>query len=146
MAAKIEIKNGVVKIDGSTVNSSAGAEKVNSLQFRINNSLLEVSQDAGTTWLQVAMTPADILTKLKTVDGSASGLDADLLDGLNTSSTNTVSTVMTRDSTGSTGVVNLTASNNITGTGTVEGTTSLKTGSWSIKPDTTTKSLNFVMG
>jgi hypothetical protein len=30
---------------------------------------------------------SDILTKIKTVDGSGSGLDADLLDGLNTSST-----------------------------------------------------------
>ena len=145
MAAKIEIKNGVVKIDGSLLNSSAGAEKVNSLQFRVNSGLLEVSQDAGTTWLQVAMTPADILTKLKTVDGSASGLDADLLDGLNTSSTNTVSTVMTRDATGSTGVVNLTASGSATVTNDVTAG-SFKTGTWTIKQNSTTKSLNFVLG
>lgn len=36
-------------------------------------------------------TAADVLTKLKTVDGTGSGLDADLLDGLNTSSTLPVS-------------------------------------------------------
>ena len=43
---------------------------------------------------------ADVLTKLKTVDGSSSGLDADLLDGLNTSSTNAPSTVVVRDAGG----------------------------------------------
>ena len=91
------------------------------------------------------MTPADILTKLKTVDGSASGLDADLLDGLNTSSTNTVSTVMTRDATGSTGVVNLTASGSATVTNDVTAG-SFKTGTWTIKQNSTTKSLNFVLG
>lgn len=44
------------------------------------------------------------LNLLKTVDGTGSGLDADLLDGLTTSSTNIVSTVMTRNEDGQTGI------------------------------------------
>ena len=119
MAAKIEIKNNVVKIDGSVVNQVNGAEKVNGLMFRVNGGLLEVSQDVGITWIQVAMTPADILTKLHTVGGSASGLDADLLRGMAPSFTNTVNTIVTRDGTGSTEVVNLTASGNINVSGDV---------------------------
>lgn len=50
------------------------------------------------------VTSAQLLTAIKKEDGTGSGLDADLLDGLNTSSTNTVSTVMTRDSSGLTGI------------------------------------------
>ena len=84
--AKIDINNGVVKIDGSAVNQTAGAEKVNSLMFRINSGLLEVSANNGTTWSKVAMSPADILTAIKTVDGAGSGLDADLLDGISSGS------------------------------------------------------------
>ena len=50
------------------------------------------------------VTAQQVLDAVKKVDGSNSGLDADLLDGLNTSSTNTASTVMTRDGSGSTGI------------------------------------------
>lgn len=45
-------------------------------------------------------TPADVLTKLKTVDGTGSGLDADLLKGLNVVTTNTANTVVARDASG----------------------------------------------
>ena len=38
-----------------------------------------------------------LLNLLKTVDGSGSGLDADLLDGLNSSTSNTASTIVARD-------------------------------------------------
>lgn len=42
---------------------------------------------------------SDVLTKIKTVDGTGSGLDADLLDGLNTSSSDTSgNTVVIRSS------------------------------------------------
>ena len=47
-----------------------------------------------------AYTPADVLTKLKTVDGTGSGLDADLLKGLNVVTTNTANTVVARDASG----------------------------------------------
>ncbi len=45
-------------------------------------------------------TAAEILTAVKTVDGAGSGLDADLLDGLETASAQTVSTVVVRDAAG----------------------------------------------
>lgn len=56
-----------------------------------------------------AYTAADVLSKLLTVDGTGSGLDADLLDGLTTASAATASTVMTRDGSGSTNLNVLTA-------------------------------------
>lgn len=62
-------------------------------------------------------TPSDILNKLKTVDGSGSGLDADLLDGLNSSTSNTVSTIVARDINGNFAANVITASllGNVTG-------------------------------
>lgn len=76
-----------------------------------------------------AYTAADILTRIKTVDGTGSGLDADLLDGLSAASTNTVSTIVARDSSGNFAANVITASltGNVTGnvvgnlTGTVTG-------------------------
>lgn len=46
-------------------------------------------------------TAADVLTKIKTVDGSGSGLDADLLDGLNAVSGATGASIVSRNSSGS---------------------------------------------
>ena len=45
-------------------------------------------------------TAADVLTKLKTVDGVGSGLDADLLDGYSTASAGTANTIALRDANG----------------------------------------------
>jgi len=45
-------------------------------------------------------TAADVLTKIKTVDGTGSGLDADLLDGLNAVSGATGASIVSRDSSG----------------------------------------------
>ena len=59
-----------------------------------------INTEVGTKLTATDYTAADVLTKLKTVDGSGSGLDADLLDGLSTASTNTGSTVVVRDSNG----------------------------------------------
>lgn len=50
--------------------------------------------------LKSAYTAADVLAKIKTVDGDASGLDADLLDGYHASLTTAASTVPVRDSDG----------------------------------------------
>ena len=74
-------------------------------------------------------TAADVLTKIKTVDGTGSGLDADLLDGLNSATANTVSTIVARDASGNFAANIITASltGNVTGnvvgnvTGTVTG-------------------------
>ena len=71
-------------------------------------------------------TAADVLTKIKTVDGASSGLDADLLDGLNTSSSDTSgNTVVTRNSGNfSAGTITASFVGNITGnvTGNLTGT------------------------
>jgi hypothetical protein len=71
-------------------------------------------------------TAADVLTKIKTVDGVSSGLDADLLDGLNTSSSDTSgNTVVTRSSGNfSAGTITASFVGNITGnvTGNLTGT------------------------
>lgn len=65
-------------------------------------------------------TPSDILTKLKTVDGSGSGLDADLLDGLSALSTVPAiadkSSIVARDSSGNSAVNSLTLSGALAGT------------------------------
>jgi hypothetical protein len=77
-------------------------------------------------------TAADVLTKLLTVDGSGSGLDADLVDGMNAVTTNTANTVVARDQSGNFAANIITANlvgnvtGNVTGnfTGTVTGVAS----------------------
>jgi hypothetical protein len=85
--------------------------------------------EVGTKLDFSAYTPADVLSKLLTVDGSGSGLDADLLDGLNTSSTDTSgNSVVTRlNGNFSAGTITASLVGNVTGnvvgnlTGTVTG-------------------------
>ena len=60
----------------------------------------KVLSELNTKLPSSSYTANDILTKLKAVDGAASGLDADLLDGMHASSANTASTVVARDSSG----------------------------------------------
>lgn len=64
-----------------------------------------------------AYTAADVLTKIKTVDGSGSGLDADLLDGKNAADTG-VNTIVQRNASGNAlalGSATGTSFNSITG-------------------------------
>lgn len=63
-------------------------------------------------------TAADILTKLKTVDGTGSGLDADLIDGKAPTALNQVSTCVLRDASGNFAANIITANlvGNVTGT------------------------------
>jgi hypothetical protein len=70
-----------------------------------------INTEVGTKLTATDYTAADVLTKIKTVDGSGSGLDADTLDGLNSASANTVSTIVARDSSGnfSAGTITATA-------------------------------------
>jgi hypothetical protein len=83
----------------------------------------------GTKLDAASYTAADVLTKLKTVDGATSGLDADLLDGLNTSSSDTTGdSVVTRlNGNFSAGTITANLAGNVTGdvvgnlTGTVTG-------------------------
>ena len=63
-------------------------------------------------------TAADVLTKIKTVDGSGSGLDADTVDGFEQATTNTASTLVRRDSSGNFAAGTITATSfvgNLTG-------------------------------
>jgi hypothetical protein len=96
---------------------------------KFNNLNTEVGLKLDAT----SYTAADVLTKIKTVDGAGSGLDADLLDGKNSSSANTVSTIVARDVNGDFEASVITATNfvgnirgNVTGnlTGTVVGNAS----------------------
>ena len=85
-----------------------------------------LNTEVGTKLDAATYTAADVLTKLLTVDGSGSGIDADLLDGRNSSTSNTVNTVVHRDSSGnfSAGTITATLVGNVTGdlTGNVTGT------------------------
>jgi hypothetical protein len=86
----------------------------------VDNNFSNLNTELGTKLASADYTASDVLTKLKTVDGSSSGLDADLLDGLNTSSTLPVATdkssVVTRDSTGNVGLNALTLAGALSGT------------------------------
>ena len=66
----------------------------------VDDNFSNINTEVATKLDAVDYTASDVLAKLLTVDGSGTGLDADLLDGLNTASTNTVSTVVVRDSSG----------------------------------------------
>jgi len=90
-----------------------------------------LNTEVGTKLDAVDYNAPDILTKLRTVDGSGSGLDADFLDGLNSSVSHTpgTSSIVARDSSGNFSANNITAnlignvSGNVVGdlTGTVTG-------------------------
>jgi hypothetical protein len=85
-----------------------------------------LNTEVGTKLTATDYTAADVLTKVKTVDGTGSGLDADLLDGLNTSSTDTTgNSVVTRSSGNfSAGTITAALVGNVTGnvTGNLTGT------------------------
>lgn len=97
----------VDKVDGCTVNDLGTSTTDLWTASKINTAL-------GTKLAASDYTAADVLTKIKSVDGSASGLDADLLDGLHASSSNTGSTVVARDASGNFSAGTITA--NLTGT------------------------------
>jgi len=88
-----------------------------------------LNTEVGTKLTATSYNAADVLTKIKTVDGLGSGLDADLLDGLNTSSSDTTgNSVVTRSSGNfSAGTITAALVGNVTGnvvgnlTGTVTG-------------------------
>ena len=90
-----------------------------------------LNTEVGTKLDATEYTAADILTKIKTVDGATSGLDADLLDGLNSSNSHVTdtATIVSRNTSGNFSANTITANlvgnvtGNITGdlTGTVTG-------------------------
>jgi hypothetical protein len=66
----------------------------------MDDNFSNLNTDVGNRVATSTYTGSDILTKLLTVDGSGSGLDADLLDGKNSDSTNTINTIVARNSSG----------------------------------------------
>ena len=108
----------VEKLDGCTVNDLGTAVTDLWTASKIGT---ELSAKLNSS----SYTAADILTKLKTVDGASSGLDADLLDGLHASSTNAANSIVARDASGnfSAGTITATISGNASSATTLSGLT-----------------------
>ena len=68
--------------------------------LEIDNNFINLNNDLAGKYDTADFTGANILTHLLSVDGIGSGLDADLLDGLNATSDNIPSTVVSRDASG----------------------------------------------
>jgi hypothetical protein len=85
-----------------------------------------INTEVGTKLTATDYNAADILTKIKTVDGAGSGLDADLLDGKTTASANTADTVVIRDGSGNFAAGTITATNF---SGTFSGAAAITSGS-----------------
>jgi hypothetical protein len=68
----------------------------NEVDANFNN----LNTELGTKLASADFTGANILTKIKTVDGALSGLDADTLDGYNQDNANTANTIVRRDASG----------------------------------------------
>lgn len=79
----------------------------------IDNNFINLNNDIATRLLASTYTASDILTKLKTVAGTGSGLDADTLRTLIPSSNNVNSTIVSRDASGNFSATTITA--NLTG-------------------------------
>lgn len=94
-----------------TLRSSKGSPLTNT---EVDNNFSNLNTAIVTGLTAASYTAADVLSKLLTVDGAGSGLDADLLDGLTSASTNTASTIVARDASGNFSAGTITA--NLTGT------------------------------
>jgi hypothetical protein len=85
----------------------------------VDANFTNLNADIQTRVLITDFNAHNIITQLETVDGVGSGLDADLLQGLQSNPSlptgPNYSSVVTRDSTGSSTFYNLTSTNNITG-------------------------------
>lgn len=88
----------------------------------VDDNFSALSVEAGLKLDEADFTAANILTKLKTVDGSGSGLDADFLDSQTPTSEADPSTIVSRDTSGNFAAVEITA-NSFVGdlTGDVDG-------------------------
>jgi hypothetical protein len=75
----------------------------------LDDNFTALNTDIGTKLSSSSYTAADVLSKLLTVDGSGSALDADFLDGLNSASTNTINTIVARDGSGNFAAQQITA-------------------------------------
>ena len=94
----------------------------NEVDANFNN----LNTELGTKFAAADFTGANILTQIKTVDGSLSGLDADTVDGYNQATTNTANTLVTRDGSGNFAANIITAN---TFSGEFSGTSAITSGS-----------------
>lgn len=107
-----------------TLRSTKGSPLTNT---EVDTNFTNINTEVGTKLNTSSYTAADVLSKLLTVDGAGSGLDADLLDGLTSATANTVSTIVARDASGNFAAGTITA--NLTGavTGNASTATTLAT-------------------
>jgi hypothetical protein len=94
-----------------TLRSTKGSPLTNA---EVDANFSNISTQIALGQTAASYTAADVLAKLITVDGAGSGLDADLLDGLNSATANTASTIVARDASGNFSAGTITA--NLTGT------------------------------
>ena len=85
----------------SSISTSSNCAQI-AISYNAGNSAYVRRRYSGTwtAWARIDNDAADILAKLKTVDGSGSGLDADLLDGHQPTSANTANTIVQRNASG----------------------------------------------
>ena len=81
----------------------------------VDDNFTALNTDVGNRVLTTDFTDANVLAKIKNVDGAGSGLDADTVDGLNPASTNTISTLVSRNSSGNFAAEQITATTFIGG-------------------------------
>jgi hypothetical protein len=94
-----------------TLRTTKGSPLTNA---EVDANFTALNTEVGTKLTATSYTAADVLSKLLTVDGTGSGIDADTLDGLNSATANTVSTIVARDSSGNFSAGTITAA--LTGT------------------------------
>jgi hypothetical protein len=80
-----------------TLRSTKGSPLTNA---EVDQNFTNISTQIALGQTAASYTAADVLAKLITVDGASSGLDADLLDGMNSATANTASTIVARDASG----------------------------------------------
>jgi len=86
----------------------------------VDANFTNLNNDIGTKLATTSYTAADVISKLLTVDGTGSGLDADLLDGLNPTSAlpgiADKSSIVSRDASGNIGLNAITLAGALSGT------------------------------
>jgi len=85
---------------GTAANRLGILPEIGELIYTTDDKKLYVGDGTTNGGISIGKTAAEILTLVKTVDGTSSGLDADLLDGQHRSGTATGNTVASRDSSG----------------------------------------------
>jgi len=80
-----------------TLRSTKGSPLTNA---EVDANFSNISTQIALGQTAASYTAADVLAKLITVDGAGSLLDADFLDGLNSATANTASTIVARDASG----------------------------------------------